>query len=148
MAWNLAVFLDNLDWQADLIVPVPLSKQRLAERGYNQVDQIAHPLALIMGWKYYPEALQRARHTGSQVGLGPSQRRKNVQGAFMAEGKLVDGKICLLVDDITTTGSTLDSAAGALMDGGARKVMALTFAKALSKYDSDHEIQSPSHPIL
>ena len=148
MAWNLAVYLDNLGWQADFIVPIPLSKQRLAERGYNQVDLIAHPLAYLMGWQYFSGALQRARHTGSQVGLGPSQRRKNVQGAFLAESEGVVGKTCLLVDDTTTTGSTLDSAAGALMDAGAYKVMALTFAKALSRYDPDHEKLSPSHPIF
>ena len=147
IAWSLAGFLDDLDWQADLVIQVPLSKQRMAERGYNQVDLIAHPLARIMDWHYSPTALHRARHTASQVGLGPSQRRINVRGAFLAESRIVESKTLLLVDDTTTTGSTLDSAAGALMDAGASKVYALTFAKALPKNFSNFERQ-PSHPIF
>ena len=148
MAWSLAVYLDKLEWQADLIIPVPLSNQRLTERGYNQVDLIAHPLARIMNWQYKPGVLRRARHTISQVGMNPGQRKVNVKGAFIAERMGLAGKTCLLVDDVTTTGSTIDSAAGALIDAGAAKVLALTFAKALSSYGLDHEKLSPSHPLL
>jgi ComF family protein len=145
LAWNMALILDNLDWKADAILPIPLSKQRLTERGYNQVDMIAHPLAQIMGWQYLPGALRRARHTVSQVGLGLDARRKNVQGAFIAENRFIEGKTILLVDDVTTTGSTIDSASHALSEAGADKVLALTFAKALPKYGSDFENRLSSH---
>jgi predicted amidophosphoribosyltransferase len=54
LAWTAAVFLDKLGWQVDAIAPIPLSEQRFAERGYNQVDLIAHPLARLMRWQYIP----------------------------------------------------------------------------------------------
>ena len=137
LAWDLAKFVDGLGWQADAVLPIPLSEQRIAERGYNQVDLITHPLARIVGWKYAPNALRRIRHTNSQVGLNVDARRKNVFGAFEADVRIVTGKIILLVDDVATTGSTLESASNALMEAGASKVYALTFAKAMPKFGFD-----------
>lgn len=138
LAWDLAVYLDGLDWRADAIIPIPLSEQGFSERGYNQVDLIAHPLARLIGWQYLPRALRRSRHTRSQVGLEGAERRKNVLGAFMAEARHVSGKTILLVDDIATTGATLSSASASLMEAGAGKVYSLTVAKALQRYGSDH----------
>lgn len=137
LAWDAACYLDNLGWQADLILPIPLSEQRIAERGYNQVDLITHPLARIVDWKYAPDALKRIRHTHSQVGLNVEARRKNVLGAFEADVRSVTGKTILLMDDVATTGSTLESASYALMEAGASKVYALTFAKAMPKFGFD-----------
>jgi len=147
LAWNLAVYLDELGWQADAVIPVPLSEQRFAERGYNQVDLIAHPLARLMGWKYFPGALRRTRHTRSQVGLGVGERRENVLGAFTTESHKVKGQTILLMDDVATTGATLDSASQALMDAGASRVYALTFAKAMQKYGSDYVKPLPARPL-
>jgi len=140
LAWNVGTYLDKLGWQADALIPVPLSKQRFAERGYNQVDLIAHPLAHLIGLQYLPGALHRVRHTASQVGLSGRERRKNVLGAFQADAKLVLGKTLILLDDITTTGATISSASRSLLDAGAKKVYALTFAKALPHYGGDHEV--------
>jgi len=137
LAWYIAVFLDEIGWKADLVVPVPLSDQRFTERGYNQVDLIAHPMARIIGWKYNRSALHRTRHTASQVGKSANERRENVLGVFCANSHLVTGKTILLVDDIATTGATLDSASRALLEAGALKVYALTFAKAVQKYGFD-----------
>lgn len=131
LAWNLALYLDELNWSVDLVLPVPLSKQRILERGYNQVDLIAHPLAELHGLHYTSKGLQRVRHTNSQVGLGYAARAQNVKDAFLATSHIVSGKKILLVDDITTTGATIDSASNALMKAGAQKVFALTFAKAV-----------------
>jgi ComF family protein len=147
LAWNLAVYLDGLGWQADEIIPVPLSAQRFAERGYNQVDLIARPLASLMRWHYLPQALRRSRHTHSQVGLDGAERRKNVMGAFVADARLVTGKTILLVDDITTTGATIGAASASLMQAGAGKVFTLTVAKALQKYDSDQEKPIAARPL-
>ena len=146
LSWNVAHYLDELGWQADSILPIPLSEQRFAERGYNQVDLIAHPLARLVGWKYVPGALHRTRHTSSQVGLGAGERRKNVLGAFQAESRLVAGKTMLLIDDVATTGATIDSASRALVDAGASKVYALTFARAMNNYGSDYVKSLSSHP--
>ncbi len=137
LAWDVAVCLDFLGWQADAIVPIPLSQQRMRERGYNQSGLIAHPLSRIMRWKYLPDAIQRVRHTRSQVGLTAVERRKNVQAAFTAHAGKVNNKTILLFDDVATTGATLNSASQALLSAGATRVYALTVAKALQKYGLD-----------
>lgn len=123
-------FVKDLDWNADLVVPVPLGKHRLRERGYNQVAMIAKPLAMGLGVKYSPRALKRRRETRSQVGLSREERRHNVQSAFQAVPE-VRGKIVLIIDDVSTTGSTLSSGADAFYESGARDVYALTVARAL-----------------
>jgi ComF family protein len=147
LAWNVGTYLDELGWQADALIPVPLSEQRYSERGYNQVDLIAHPLARLTGWRYLPDALHRVRHTPSQVGLAGWERRKNVLGAFCAEAGKVKEKTILLLDDVATTGATLNSAASSLMDAGAKQVYALTFAKALPRYGADHEKYLLARPL-
>jgi len=147
LAWNAATYIDSLGWQADAITPIPLSEQRFAERGYNQVDLIAHPLARLMRWQYLPGAIHRSRHTRSQVGLSAGERRDNVSGAFLAKSQLVSGKTILLVDDVATTGATLDSASRSLVEAGAAKVYALTFAKAINKYGLDRIEHFSSRPL-
>jgi ComF family protein len=137
LAWDVALFLDSLGWQAEAIVPIPLSQQRMRERGYNQSGLIAHPLSRIMQWRYLPDAVQRTRHTRSQVGLTAAERRENVQLAFTANPGLVRNKTILLFDDVATTGATLHSASQALLSAGANRVYALTAAKALQKYGLD-----------
>jgi ComF family protein len=139
--------LNRLGWEADSIVPVPLSHQRLQERGYNQVGLIAHPLSRLMRWQYLPGALRRTRHTRSQVGLNAGERLENVHGAFEADKRLVEGKALLIIDDVATTGATLHSAAHALMYAGAAKVYALTLAKALQKYGLDRVEPSSFRPL-
>ena len=147
LAWTVATYLDRLNWQAGVIIPVPLSAQRLQERGYNQVGLIAHPLSRIMRWKYLPGALSRARHTRTQVGLSAEERHENVRGAFVAETKLLYGKTVLLMDDVATTGATLHAASQALITAGAARVYALTVAKALQKYGLDRIEQNSVHPL-
>ena len=82
-------------------------------------------------WEYFPEALNRTRHTRSQVGLTAEERKSNVRGAFSSDSKLVAGKSILLMDDVATTGSTLSSAAESLLESGAKIVYTLTLARAL-----------------
>jgi ComF family protein len=124
-----------LNWAIDLLIPVPLSKNRLKERGYNQVGLIAQPLAYEVGWLYAPNALWKSRETRSQVGLSISQRRENVFEAYQADPKIVGQKSILLVDDVATTGSTIQSCTQALQAAGARDVYAFTIARALSHHD-------------
>jgi ComF family protein len=131
LAPHLAVFTRKLGWQVDLVVPVPLGKQRMKERGYNQVGLLARPLAGLLGWRYTPQALVRTRETRSQVGPSPLERKENISGAFRAEPALVVGKDILLMDDVVTTGATLEACSDALVKAGAGKVYALTLARAL-----------------
>jgi len=100
------------------------------ERGYNQADLIAKPLARAADILYSSDALVRIRETISQVGLEQSKRRENLRGAFSASARWLQGKTILLIDDVATTGSTLSSAAEALNKSGAREVYALTAARA------------------
>ena len=131
LAVPLAMFADSLNWPFDLVVPVPLGRKRLQERGYNQVDLIARPLSLALGLDYRPGALERKRETVSQVGLSAVERRDNMQNAFSADASVVRGKTVLVMDDVATTGSTLSSCTEALLQSGAKDVFALTVARAL-----------------
>lgn len=130
-------FVQRLNWNIDLVVPVPLGKQRIQERGYNQVAMIAKPLAMGLDLQYSANMLFRRKETRSQVGLSREERRTNVQGAFQAKTG-VNGKIVLIMDDVSTTGSTLSSGAEALYTAGAKDVYALTVARALSHHDLRH----------
>lgn len=131
LSTQLFSFVHDLGWPVELIVPIPLGKKRYQERGYNQVAMVALPLSMQLGLKYSPNALDRIKETRSQVGLSAAERRENVQDAFKAERNIVGGCRVLLIDDVTTTGATLSSAATALLDSGARVVYAVTIARAL-----------------
>jgi ComF family protein len=117
-------------WEIDLVTPVPLGLARLAERGYNQSSLLARPLSLAMNIPYRPQILTRARETRPQVGLTAAERWVNVSGAFLAQTYGVTGRNVLVIDDVTTTGSTLEACAQALFTAGARQVYGLTFARA------------------
>lgn len=113
-----------------LVLPVPLGKQRLRERGYNQASLLAQPLAMRLDFPYIPKALRRVRDTRTQVGLSLEERRKNVLGAFEADAFKINGAKVLVVDDVLTTGATINAAGKALKDAGARYVVGLTMARA------------------
>jgi len=135
LAVQMRDFVRSLEWPADLLVPVPLGKKRLKERGYNQVGLVARSLAYEIGLDYAPQALQKSRETRSQVGLTLSQRWENVRDAYQADPEAVKRKSILLMDDVATTGSTIQACADALLSAGARDVYAITIARALSHHD-------------
>lgn len=134
LASQMQDFLRSLRWNIDIMIPIPLGKQRLIERGYNQVALVAQPLAYHLGLVYAPQALWKSRDTRSQVGLNISQRRENVENAYQADQSMVSGKSVLLMDDVSTTGSTLSSSTDALLMAGAREVYAITIARALAHH--------------
>jgi ComF family protein len=121
----LASLVKKEGWQVDLVIPVPLSPKRAAERGYNQAAQIAKPLALKLGVRYNPFGLKRIRNTRSQVGLSAQERRVNVAGAFEAIPELISGKKVLVIDDVITTGATFTACADALHLAGASEIYCL-----------------------
>lgn len=135
LARQMTGFIQSLNLNVDMLIPVPLGKKRLRERGYNQVALVARPLAYGLGLQYAPQGLWKSRETRSQVGLNVSQRRENVSQAYQAEGKVVKRRSILLMDDVATTGSTIQSSAEALLSAGAREVYAITIARALSHHD-------------
>lgn len=130
LARPLIEMLNSLNWELDMITPVPLGVARRKERGYNQAALLAIPLSLGCGKTYEPRALSKIRETSSQVGLTWVQRRENVIEAFRARTNYVNGKSVLVVDDVTTSGATLEACAHALIEAGARQVYCLTLARA------------------
>ena len=112
----------------DLILPIPLHARRRRQRGYNQSELLARPLARALGIAVDTAVLQRTRHTVPQVGLGPDERQANVRGAFEA-GAAVTGRHVLLIDDVLTTGATMSAAAEALLAAGAAGVAAYCLAR-------------------
>ena len=112
----------------DAVVPVPLHPDRLAERGYNQTELIFRRWSQSRGWPWL-DVLSRVRPTAPQWELEPTARRRNIKGAFMlTRPEEIRGKTILLVDDIVTTGATLNECARVLRRGGAGKVVALALA--------------------
>jgi ComF family protein len=137
LAAQMTSFVMDLDWQIDMVVPIPLGQKRMKERGYNQVAMIAKPLAMALEIHYAPRELMRNNETRSQVGLSREERRVNVKEAFHA-GTGAIGKNVLVMDDVSTTGSTLSAAAMALYAVGAKEVYALTVARALPHHGLRH----------
>jgi ComF family protein len=135
LALQMVDYFRSLQWKVDMIIPAPLGKKRLQERGYNQVALVAEPLAYAVGVKYAPKALWKARETRSQVGLNVSDRQKNVQNAYQADARVVKEKSIVIMDDVATTGSTISACTDALLAAGASEVYALTVARALAHHD-------------
>jgi len=112
----------------DLIIPVPLHGRRLAERGYNQSALLARGVARARAVPLAERAVVRLRDTPSQTGLDRAARQRNVSGAFTCLAD-VAGREVVLVDDVCTTGATLEACAAVLKAGGAARVWALTVAR-------------------
>ncbi|MBR6089117.1 MAG: ComF family protein [Anaerolineaceae bacterium] len=124
----LTGYWERLKWDVDLVIPVPLSRKRRAERGFNQSEMIAAAFAKKTGIRSRPEALMKTRDTLRQVGLSAQEREINLRGAFAAEPAFVRGKQVLLLDDVMTTGSTFAECSAVLLDAGARSVRCLSVA--------------------
>jgi ComF family protein len=149
VARPMARRMARVDWPADVVrertalIPLPLSSTRERERGYNQSTHLAEHIGARWGLPVWTDVVVRTRETQSQVRLTPSERAGNVSRAFatrdIARGRL-DGAHLVLVDDVITTGASLNAAAHALIAGGARIVSYLTFGRAPDPGDrADHD---------
>jgi ComF family protein len=126
--------------EADVIVPVPLHWRRLWQRRYNQAALLANRLAKISGVPCETRVLTRVRPTKSQGEMPSAKaRRRNVRGAFRVDSarrNIVKGRTVLLLDDVYTTGSTLEACGKALKRAGATKVLVLTIARVVRPMSS------------
>jgi ComF family protein len=117
---------------AEILVPVPLHRKRLKDRGFNQAVLLGGILSRKWGLPLSPDALCRHRWTEPQIALSAGERPGNVRGAFsVRRPEVVEGRTVMLIDDVCTTGSTLAECARTLLKAGAASVHAVTIARAL-----------------
>lgn len=128
----LARLAEELPARPDCIIPVPLHYRRLVRRRYNQAALLAQALARETGFVFLPDGLERVRATVPQTGLTRRQRDDNMRGAFRVRArhaKTLVGASVLLVDDVMTTGATLNACTRSLRDAGTRDVCVVTIAR-------------------
>jgi competence protein ComFC len=122
---------EEIWWNVNAIVPVPLHPKRKKERGFNQAQIIAKELARIKGIELMDQLLVKTKNVPPQTSLRVEDRVKNVSRAFdVVEGERIKKKVVLLVDDVYTTGSTIRECSSVLRNAGAKEVRALTVAQA------------------
>jgi ComF family protein len=133
---------------ADVVTPVPLHPWRRVQRGFNQADDLARRAGLPV-----LRALVRTRPTATQTGLSAGARRRNVRNAFglspwlRLSTRSVAGRVVVLIDDVRTTGATLEECAAVLKRAGAREVRALTVATAtVHHFDQPERLVRPERP--
>ncbi len=118
----------------EVLVPVPLHRKRLRERGYNQSRLLAQELAKLTGLPLVDDCLVRERHTPPQARTpNVDERRNNVADAFSCRDRRLEAKPVLLIDDVATSGATLDACARALKESGASSVWGLVLAKEIKE---------------
>ena len=121
---------------SDIVVPVPLHRRRLFQRRYNQAALLAHAITAAAGHgvPVLPDGLKRRRNDPSQSGKSATARRANVRSAFEVSGRSrrrLQGKRILIVDDVYTTGATVEACARVLLTAGAAEVSALTLGRVV-----------------
>jgi ComF family protein len=144
VAREMAERMSRLAWptalpaRATALIPVPLARSRERERGYNQSERLARALADRLGVALWAGALERVKTTGTQTRLTAEDRLANVSNAFRvrdASRPAVRNAHVVLVDDVVTTGATLNACAAALREGGARSISYVTFGRAPARGD-------------
>jgi len=132
LAEYLRDFLVDYPLAVDIIVPVPLHHKRLKERGYNQSVLLARELGKLNGLPVVENSLVRRRYALPQARTGSViERRKNVAGIFFCEDSTINNKQVLLIDDVSTSGATMDACAQALKAAGATSVWGLALAREI-----------------
>lgn len=120
----------NLHKEFDLVTMIPLSRKRLRERGYNQTELLAKPLAEKLGIEFNGSCVFKKRNNKVQsYAKSAAERRLNVKDAYIADFSKIKGKNILLIDDVYTTGSTMQECARELKSKGAENVLGITLAK-------------------
>ncbi len=150
--WDWVV--ENSLGELPVLMPIPLHASRQRDRGFNQAELLAAGLRRALesrgkrpSLRLETRPLRRTRATLPQTGLSLRQRHENVRGVFsVVAPERVNGQVVVLVDDVMTTGATVSACAGALKRAGARKVLALTLARATPQFPDD-DSAAGSEPV-
>ncbi|MCT4657158.1 MAG: ComF family protein [Cohaesibacter sp.] len=132
--WMIRAGQDLIDDPHSLVVPVPLHRRRLFVRRYNQAALLARIMARELEMEFCPDLLKRVRSTRQQVGLSEAARKANVRGAFrlnLSSCGDLSGKTVILVDDVMTTGATLEACSRVLKRAGAKHIYVIVFARVV-----------------
>jgi ComF family protein len=139
-------FPQDVEVERIALVPVPLAHTRERERGFNQSLLLAAAVSRAWHIPVWTDVLVRQRHTATQTRLTPSERTRNVSGAFSADPRAASrlrGTHLVLVDDVITTAATLNAAASALTERGVRLLSYLTFGRAPDAGDRPSHVSDP-----
>lgn len=120
---------ESIDW----VLPMPLSKARRLERGFNQSEVLAEQLVLRYGWQLLPPTVVKRMHKPPQSTLSGQARRQNIRQSFTTDNQSLRNCNILLIDDVFTTGSTLDELARTLKKSGVQRIYCWTLARSLLK---------------
>lgn len=140
----MAQRIARLHWPVDVVeeraalIPVPLGRGRMRERGYNQSERIAEALAPLWRVPVWEHVIERTRATVSQTELTPDARKRNVAGAFsvaVERQQQIRGAHLVIIDDVMTTAATLNACAAVLYESGARTISYVTFGRARAAGD-------------
>ncbi len=121
------------DWgvTGEILIPIPLHRIKFRERGYNQAEMIARGISEVTGIQLRADIVGRRKHTQTQTQLNLEERTENMEEAFeITPGALVENRVCLIVDDVITTGATISSCAAELIQAGVSRVIAASAALA------------------
>jgi len=133
-----------------VVVPIPLHRKKLRQRGFNQVELIARAALKLESQprRLFSNTIERQRETKSQIGLTSHQRRENMRGAFVvAKPAQISGREVLLVDDVYTTGTTVSECARILRRAGASKVWVVTVARSLKTNATFAELNESENSV-
>ncbi|MCF6302699.1 MAG: ComF family protein [Devosiaceae bacterium] len=132
------LFEDKENGEPPVLVPVPLHRRRQWQRRYNQSTQLAQALGALRGLDVEPFIVQRVKSTRPQIGLSAEQRKRNLAGAFVAQPSLVErlrGRRVVIVDDVITTGSTINALTKVLQGAGVERIDVISFSRVVIGID-------------
>lgn len=139
LAKPLVEIVKRSGWNIDLVIPVPLSRSRLRFRGYNQAALISHQIAAQLNIQHSTTVVKRIRNTSTQIELDVNKRFMNLFDAFYANPATLKKRNILVVDDVITTGATMQNCTKALLNAGAENIYCLSVARAILRHAKHHQ---------
>lgn len=139
LAQPLTEIVKKSGWQIDLVVPIPLSRSRLRTRGYNQAALISRHLAASLNIQHSSNTVKRIRNTSTQIDMDVNKRFTNLLDAFYANPATLKKRNILVIDDVITTGATMQNCTKALLKAGAENIYCLSVARAILRHSKHHQ---------